>query len=147
MSDAQMKEKEYTTENLKQAKRMLKEYKDAKVRVIMYPKKRPTFFRQMKVDLTEYERCGIVNYDDSNEGMLDIDDWFYLHQYVSDMEAIWFVEKCIGSMPEGKRKQIAEDAFMKGLSTAELEAKYGLKERSIQWQKDQVARRIAKILL
>ena len=78
---------------------------------------------------------------------LNIDDCFFIDQYVSDMETVWMVEKCISYIPDGKRKQIAEDAFIHGMSNADLEKKYGLKERSIQWQKDQVARRIAEILV
>ena len=147
MGEATRMERSYTKENLKRAKQMLKEYKHAKVRTIAYPRKRPTLLKQMKVDLTDYEKCGIADYDWDNCMKLNIDDCFFIDQYVSDMETVWMVEKCISYIPDGKRKQIAEDAFIHGMSNADLEKKYGLKERSIQWQKDQVARRIAEILV
>ena len=85
MGEATRMERSYTKENLKRAKQMLKEYKHAKVRTIAYPRKRPTLLKQMKVDLTDYEKCGIVDYDWDNCMKLNIDDCFFIDQYVSDI--------------------------------------------------------------
>ena len=55
---------------------MFKEYPGAKLRVVAYPKKRPTFMKQMGIDLSEYQECGIVHYDTKLASRLDLDDWF-----------------------------------------------------------------------
>ena len=136
----------YRTENLKRAQRMFKEYPGAKLRVVAYPKKRPTFMKQMGIDLSEYLECGIVHYDTKLASRLDLDDWFYLHQYLDDMETVWFVDCCIDLMNSSLTKSIVDGAVRKEMSNTELEKKYGLKERSIRYHKEKAARYLAELL-
>ena len=120
------------SENIKRyktAKRILKEQQNARIRVKVYKAKRPTFLKQMKVDLSDYDSCGLVNYDKDLELRLKLDDKLFLLHYVEDMENIWIV-----------------DYFINGLTDQELTEKYSIAERTIRYRKEQIARSFAQIL-
>ena len=140
-----MPERSEKTKCYKTAKRILKEQKNARIRVKVYKAKRPTFLNQMKIDLSDYDSCGFVNYDKDLELKLGQDDKLILLQYVEDMENIWTVGYFLKGLPEMKR-QFAEDAFIHGLTDRELTEKYSIAERTIRYRKEQIARSLAQIL-
>lgn len=141
-----MKDKNYTTANLKRAKQMIKDYLGAKFRVELYPHKRPTFMKQMKIDLSDYESSGVVHYDTNLASRLDIDDWFFLSQYINDMEAIWFVDHGIDIQRNEVTKLIGDKVIREGKDNLEMEKLCGLQKRSIRWHKEKIAKDIASIL-
>lgn len=130
---------------LREAKEMLKDYPGAKLRIIAYPKKRPTFMKQMKVDLSEYKETGMVKFDTYLASKLDTDDWFFLDQYVTDLKNVWLIDYVLSCQDEITRG-IIKDYFEYGKSCAELAEKYGLKERTIRWRKSNVVSGLAEIL-
>ena len=67
-------EREDRKRRLKEAKYICDDYIGAKLRVKRYPKRRPTFFKQMKVNLDNYAETGIVDYDEELAKRLDPDD-------------------------------------------------------------------------
>ena len=118
---------------LKEAKHICDNYIGEKLRVKRYPKRRPTFFRQMKVNLDHYAETGIVDYDEELAKQLDPDDAFFPRGYVEDMFHVWIVEHVIASARSGVTRQIARKIrYSAGKKCSDLEAKYGLKTRAIQ---------------
>ena len=58
---------EYNKEGMQTIKKMAREYKDAKTRVMVYPKRRPTLMKQLQVKLEDYDGCGLIEYDEEKE--------------------------------------------------------------------------------
>lgn len=141
-----MPEHSENNKRYKTAKRILKEQQNARIRVKVYKAKRPTFLKQMKVDLSDYDSCGLVNYDKDLELRLKLEDNLFLLQYVEDMENIWIVDYFIKGIKPEKKRQFAEDAFIHGLTDQELTEKYSIAERTIRYRKEQIARSFAQIL-
>ena len=131
---------------LKEAKHICDNYIGEKLRVKRYPKRRPTFFRQMKVNLDHYAETGIVDYDEELAKQLDPDDAFFLQGYVEDMFHVWIVEHVIASARSEVTRQIAEDTIFRGKKCSDLEAKYGLKTRAIQARRRTIFEQIAEMI-
>ncbi len=133
--------------SIKVAKMMAKEYKGAKVRIELYPKKRPTFMKQMEICLDEYDETGVVKYCGELESHLCASDVRFLHQYVKDMMTVWTVEKAVGTLSDKMTRQIAVDTIYHGVKCKELQEKYGMKERAIQTRKAEAIREIARLIV
>lgn len=139
-------EREDRKRRLKEAKYICDDYIGAKLRVKRYPKRRPTFFKQMKVNLDNYAETGIVDYDEELAKRLDPDDISFLLEYVEDMLNVWLVEHAIDATRSKITKQIAEDTIFYGKKCSDLETKYGLKARAIQARKRTIIEIIAEII-
>lgn len=139
-------EREDRKRRLKEAKYICDDYIGAKLRVKRYPKRRPTFFKQMKVNLDNYAETGIVDYDEELAKRLDPDDISFLLEYVEDMLNVWLVEHAIDATRSEITKQIAEDTIFYGKKCSDLETKYGLKARAIQARKRTIIEIIAEII-
>lgn len=131
---------------LKDAKYICDDYIGAKLRVKRYPKRRPTFFKQMKINLDNYAETGFVDYDEDLVKQLDPDDALFLMEYVEDMFNVWIVEHVIADARSEITKQIAEDTIFHGKKCSDLEKKYGLKTRAIQARKRSIIETIADII-
>lgn len=134
-------------DSIKAAKMMAKEYKGARARCELYPQKRPTFMKQMKVNLDDYADTGVVKYCGELESHLCASDVRFLHQYVNDMMTVWTVEKAMETLSDEMTRRIAVDTIYHGVKCKELQTKYGLKERAIQARKAEAIRAIAGFIM
>ena len=123
---------EYNKEGMQTIKKMAREYKDAKTRVMVYPKKRPTLMKQLQVKLEDYDGCGLIEYDEEKFREIPLEDQDYILQYAADLQLIFVLEKVIAAISNEKTRMIAEDTLLRGKSCKELVGKYGLKEVSIR---------------
>ena len=133
-------------EGIRRIKDMAKKYKDAKTRVMVYPKKRPTLMKQLRVSLDEYGSCGVVGYDEELFKQMPLEDQDYIRQYVADMELIFVLEKGIAAISNEKTRMIAEDTLLKGKSCKELETKYGMKGHTICVRRSHAIKELSLLL-
>ena len=119
---------------------MAREYKDAKSRVMFYPKKRPTLMKQVGVRLDDCDGCGLIEYDLEKFRGIPLEDQEYILRYAADLELIFVLEKGIAAISNEKTRMIAEDTLLRGKRCKELERKYGLKEDSIRKRRREALR-------
>ena len=114
---------------------MSKNYEGAKLRCVVYPRKRPSFMKQMGVSLKDYDATGFIDYNRELVMKIDADDANYIEQYAEDMHTVWVLEHGIAAIQDENTRAIAEDTLLKGKSCAELEKKYGIKACAIRRRK------------
>ena len=136
-----------TKERLREARYLISQYEGAKLRSSVYPRKRPTLFTQLKVDLSKYTDHSIVEYDKELAKKIPPEDQEYLRQNLEDMDTVWVVEKAVESMPNEITRGIAADTILKGKRCEDLEEKYHLKACAIRRRKHQTVEFLASICL
>lgn len=139
--------REPTKEAMRQAKKIADNYIGAKLRVSRYPKKRPTFLKQMSVTLDDYEQTGCISYNRELATKLCIDDAVFLQDYVDDMFTVWIVERVVANINGKRARGIAEDTILRGKKCEALTEKYGVSIRTIQRQKREVIKELAGLLV
>ena len=125
---------------------MAREYKDAKSRVMFYPKKRPTLMKQVGVRLDDCDGCGLIEYDLEKFREIPLEDQEYILRYAADLELIFVLEKGIAAISNEKTRMIAEDTLLKGKSCKELETKYGMKEHTICVRRSHAIKELSLLL-
>ena len=131
---------EITKEHKKRVKEMAREYQAAKIRVNIYPRKRPTLMKQLQVSTDEYDETGVVHFDEEMLQKIHPDDQAFIAQYVFDMLLIYNLEHGVAAIWDEKTRHIAEDTLLKGKRCKDLEQKYGIKECMIRRRKDDAIR-------
>ncbi len=121
------------------------EYQKAKDRCYIMPRKRPTLMRKLKLNLTEYERTGRIEYDRDLASRIHRDDRSIIETYERSMYVVWLLEHGVASIRDERTRAIAEDTLLKGKKCAELEKKYGISDRGIRKQKHQAIIAVASI--
>lgn len=129
-----------TKDDMKRIREMVKEYTGAKIRVKLYPRKRPTLMRQLQVTMDEYDTTGIVRYDEESGKQVHPDDLAYVTRYVSDMYLIFILEHGIAAIQDDVTRHIAEDTLLNGKRCKDLELKYGIRECMIRRRKNDAIR-------
>ena len=134
-------------DSVKSVRDMARNFADAKVRCVLYPQKRPSFMKQMKVSLKDYEATGFIDYDTELAKQIHPDDADYIEQYAEDMRTVWVIEHGLSLIRNPKTRAIAEDTLIKGQSCDELVEKYGMNRSSIYRRKADAMNTIARIVL
>ena len=137
-SEFKFSSKESKRTAIREAEAMAADYEGAKLRCIAYPKKRPSFMEEMGVDLSDYEDCGYIRYDEELAARIDEDDAEYIRQYAEDMLTVWIVEHCVAAMRNEKTRAIAEDMLLRGQKAEDLVEKYGVTAHTLRAKRKQV---------
>ena len=122
-------------EAIQEIRGMVHDYPGAKVRCTMYPRKRPSFLKQMGVNLKDYESTGYIDYDTDLAKRIHREDAEYIEQYAEDMHTVWVLEHGIAAIPDETTRSIAEDTLLKRQRCVDLMEKYKMAERTVRWHK------------
>ena len=120
---------------MKKIRLMSKQYEETKSRVDFFIRKRPTFMKELKISLEEYDRNGTILYDEEKVKQIHPDDQAMLRRFIEDMNLVFVLEYGISMIPDEMTRHIAEDTLLKRKRCKELENKYGIKECAIRRRK------------
>ena len=122
---------------------LVAEYPQIKFRTQYFPLRRPLFMQRLKVDIKDWEKNGMIQYDRTHAALLHEDDQRFIYQYEHDMFNLFLIQHGIASIQNQRTYAIGVKTLLEGIKCKQLTQDFHLCISSIYWERDKARRIIA----
>lgn len=131
---------------VQEVRQMVKEYKDAKLRIVYFENVKLSLISRAELNLDDYEKRGMVDYNAENLARFPERDRKTVNQYLKDKRTVFCLERGIEAIKDPRTKAIAIQTLLEGRRCEELIGAWGIRRRMLFMEKRKAITLIAAFI-